>query len=736
MPKNFLLGFGERLTERMEAPKTAMDKILPYTFEESVYRLEKQVGSTLDSVRNLPNLACPQDKTVVSFILHPEFTAKSYYPEALFRSWNLEQVGSRMVKIKPEKWTKKREVTEVVTTEIFVAGKKSNLEILPNSLKKVTSTSAEGMELSKIESIQPLSISEKLIPIQTKNDHLTFEAVLHASAEEFYLVEGFKAYLKSLNDVSNINDLIFAKGLCFLSLEAHQSSAIEIAKYSFLRVLREMPKLRGFEPALRSTGVNFPISLPDEKPLDPNLRVAIFDGGLPDSSLLSKWVKKIEIGKLGRPIIEGLNHGQWVSSAFLFGSLDEGTPPNRPYAYADLYRVFDTNDGDANLLKVLKRIKNILSSTNYNFINISCGPDIPVEDTDVHAWTSVLDEIFSDGSILATLAAGNNGERDWDSGNARIQPPSDCVNGLCIGAADSQRIGWKRANYSCIGPGRLPGYIKPDLLGFGGSTKEFFWVISPDNSSYAVPITGTSFAAPLALRTAAGIRSIFGVNLSPLAIKALLVHSSEKNNHNASEVGWGRLNTNIDAITSCADHCIRVVYQGKLNPGEWLKVPIPLPNKQIQGKVQIKATLSYATPTDPQDSVSYTQSGLEIIFRPHEDKKKDPNQEYPNSKPFFSSSRLYENLENDEKRHDSHRWEPTISSSRSMLGRSLKNPEFNLHYIAREGGNKSKKAQEIPYALVVEVSAPREVNLYNQVFNRFRTVLEILNPTIEVQIQT
>src|SRR6185369_11336555 len=432
----------------------------------------------------------------------------------------------------------------------------------------------------------------------------------------------------------------------------------------------------------------------------------------------------------------GESHGQWVSSAFLFGSLQEGVQPPQPYAYVDLYRVVDSNDTTTNLIKVLKRIKNILNSTNYSFINISCGPDLPIEDKDVHAWTSVLDEIFSDGSILATIAAGNNGHLDKASGNARIQPPSDCVNGLCVGAADSQGDDWKRANYSCIGPGRLPGYVKPDLLGFGGSTKEFFWVVDNTNPGFAAGVKGTSFAAPFILRAAAGVRSTFGGNLSTLAIKALLIHSSERKDYDAIEVGWGKLSSDIDPITTCDDHCIKVVYQGKLKPGEWLKVPVPLPLTQIKGKVLVKATMCYATPTDPQDSANYTKSGLEIVFRPHEDKKKDPAQEYPNSKSFFSSSRLYEELEDDDKRSDSHRWEPTVSSSRSMLGSSLKNPEFNVHYIARDGGNKSKDAQEIPYALVVEVNAPREVNLYNQVFNRFRTVLEILKPTIKIQVQT
>ncbi len=736
MSKNFLLGFGERLTEKMEPPKSKMDKELPYSFNESVERLSHQLIDTVKIVDSLPSLACPKNQTVVSFVLHPEFTAKSYYPESLLRSWNMNQVGSRMTKIKPDKWTKKRDTVETYTTEIFVTVEREKLESLPELLFGTDPKSKEGSELSKIEKIRPISALSKLMPITTKDNWLIFEAVLHASADKPYLIEGFKDYISSINKGSSIEDLIFSKGLCFLSIKAKKSEVLDIAKYSFLRVLREMPKLREFEPALRSAGINFKVNLPDIKPVDPNLKVAIFDGGFPDNSPLSKWVNKKEVGKMGKPIPSGLDHGHWVSSSFLFGSLEEGVQPSQPYAYVDLYRVFDKNDHkDINLIKALRRIKDIVTSTNYNFINISCGPDIPIEDTDVHAWTSVLDEIFSDGTILATFAAGNNGHLDKDSGNARIQPPSDCINGLCVGAADRQGNPWRKTEYSCIGPGRLPGYIKPDLLGFGGSSKESFWVLDSSKLGNTVSVQGTSFAAPLILRAAVGIRATFGNNLSPLAIKALLIHSSKNDDQDISEVGWGRLDTNIGLITSSDDHCIKVVYQGKLSPGEWLRVPIPLPNHQIKGRVLIKATVCYATPIDPQDPVNYTQSGLEIVFRPHDDKRKKPNQENPNTKSFFSSSKLYKDLDDDDKRHDSHRWETTTSSSIFMLGKSLKNPELNVHYIARTGGNKFKGAQEIPYALVIEVNAPREANLYNQVFSRFRTTLEILRPTVEVEVK-
>jgi hypothetical protein len=76
-------------------------------------------------------------------------------------------------------------------------------------------------------------------------------------------------------------------------------------------------------------------------------------------------------------------------------------------------------------------------SRQYQFINLSLGPDLPIEDTEVHAWTSVIDDLLSDGETLMTVAVGNNGEMDRESGNARIQVPSDCVNALAVGACDT-----------------------------------------------------------------------------------------------------------------------------------------------------------------------------------------------------------------------------------------------------------------------------------------------------------
>ena len=178
------------------------------------------------------------------------------------------------------------------------------------------------------------------------------------------------------------------------------------------------------------------------------------------------------------------------------------------------------------LYDVIRRIDSVLSQRRYEFISMSIGPDLPIDDYDVHSWTAFLDDHLASGSTLATIAIGNNGKADRASGNARIQVPADCVNGLAIGATDYAGNDWDRAGYSALGPGRRPGVVKPDLVAFGGCRDEPFRVVAPDK---AVDEThGTSFAAPTVMRTAIGVRTIFGDRLDPLTLKALLIHTAER----------------------------------------------------------------------------------------------------------------------------------------------------------------------------------------------------------------
>ena len=127
------------------------------------------------------------------------------------------------------------------------------------------------------------------------------------------------------------------------------------------------------------------------------------------------------------------------------------------------------------------------------------------------------------------------------------------MNSLAVGAADSRSKTWKRAPYSCIGPGRSPGLIKPEVIAFGGCSNEPFFVLD-QSTSIATPDAGTSYASPYTLRMGMGVRAHFGNSLSMLAIKSLLVHCSEPAKKlPIHEIGWGRVAQDIDSIVICPD---------------------------------------------------------------------------------------------------------------------------------------------------------------------------------------
>jgi hypothetical protein len=602
---------------------------------------------------------------------------------------------------------------------------------------------AAANDLIKIEDFRTQPSKEKLRPLRSDDSEPLLEVVLHAQPvrEDAFILEGFEAYLDTFGIKLNLDKRrFFAEGLCFLPLRVSREVAGEVVKYSFLRLAREMPRLRQFRPVARATPgfAPFACRLPKEGPIDRDLRVAVFDGGIRADAKLDPWVSRKKTKNLGHAVPEFQNHGTAVTSALLFGPLQDGVVPDRPYASVDHYRVLDADtmkDDQEELYTVLERIRDVLESRpKYDFINLSVGPDLQIEDSDVHAWTAVLDQLFADGLTLPAIAVGNSGELDWASGNARIQTPADCVNALSVGGCDRIGAGWKRASYSSIGPGRSPGIMKPDGLAFGGSSREPYWVLNAEKPGAAMPITGTSFAAPTALRTAIGLKAHFGKVLTPLAIKALLLHGCDDGGHDKTEVGWGRIPAEVDNIVLTDQHSAHIVYQGELRPASWVRMQIPIPGDPIPGMVDITATFCFATLTDPQDPLNYTRSGLEIRFRPHDQRRKKPKQLHADPSYFFQSKDVW--VDEVELRADAHKWETTLHKCRSMRGSGLRNPVFDVHYNARVGGRNALSADKIPYALVITIGSTKTRNLYNRILQRYPTILEPLKPVVNIPIRT
>jgi len=738
MARNFLLGYGERLTSPIPRPGSNQDgKWQPYTFEDGMQRLLPQVATTSGEVDQLSGLACPNNQTVISVTLHPSYLAKSYYPESFFEAVNWDPVGSREARIQPERpkptsKARKTEGTEVedVTAEIFVAADRQQLARISTLIKSWPDSTAPSDQFRRIERIMPLSARAR-VRQPTDTDANFWEVVLHAGpdSKSAFILDGFQEFAKSLGLAADMDRRIHARRLCFVPVRADRQQIAQLATYSFLRVAREMPRLR---PVIRSYGgpSTIEVELPDSPAIDESLRVPIFDGGISDGPDLSRWVREFDTPDLAERVPEFTEHGLGVTSASLFGPLESGQPVNRPYACIDHFRVLDTETGEddpaADYFDVLKRIEVVLESRSYEFAGFSIGPDLPIDDDEPHAWTAVLDALFARKQLLAFIACGNSGRRDRGYGLARIQSPSDCVNAVGVGSCDSLQDGWRRSLHSSIGPGRTPGRVKPDGLAFGGSEENPFYVLGPANGT-AIPVVGTSFAAPTALRIAMGVRAHLGSVLSPLAIKALMINRADwDKDHDRDEVGWGRFPHDILTLLETDDDTATIVYQGDMTPGQYFRAPVPVPDGQLKGMVQITATFCFFSDTDPNDPVNYTRSGLEVVFRPNSEKRKDAEQKNPDSRTFFSLKDVYKTEQ--QLRDDAHKWETTLHVPKNCRGSSLHEPVFDIHYHARESGHKPREAGEIPYALVITVRAKQMPDFYDQIVTRYRTILQALQP--------
>jgi hypothetical protein len=737
--RNFLLGKGERLVEDVAGVRGGGPKHHPYTFSEAKTRLTPMLTRVVRGIDQLPDAACPDDQAVATVTLNPEYIAKSYFPDDLFKTLGLEPVGSRPRRITPEKRSKERPPEESITTELFVMGPRSAFRAWRSGLPNWNADIPGATELTTIEQVAAPTVRDKIKGKLPKSGDTVFEVVLHTDAKlgENRVVPQFRGYLASLGVDQKLNHRFYAGGLCFVELDAPAELAEKIATFTPVRALRQMPKLRMMRPTFRASRVPMQaVQLPIGGPIDPNIRAAIFDGGIPKGHPLSTWAKPIDPAGIGGSMAAFQKHGVAVTSAFLFGHIDPTKPISRPYAPVDHYRVLDTTPGQNphELFEALDRIDKVLVEKEYDFINLSIGPQLPIEDDDVHAWTAVLDDRLSRGTTLATIAVGNDGEGDPAAGLNRIQVPADCVNGLSVGACDSPDTPWQRSTYSSVGPGRSPGLVKPDFVEFGGCLQRPFIVVS-ENGALALEATeGTSFSAPSVLRLATGVRAHFGASLSTLAIRALLIHTTETCEYACEDVGRGRIARSVQDLVLCDDDTIRVVYQGRISPARYIRAPIPVPSGTMPGKVLITATLCYATEVDPHHPGNYTRAGLEAAFRPHDQKRKDPKQIHADTKSFFGKAQ--KGLMEDELRRDAWKWENCLHGAVAFQGRSLRNPVFDIHYNARLEGRKFAPDKELAYALVASVQAKKLSDLYDTIVRKYASLIEPLRPVVEIPVTT
>lgn len=736
MANRFIIGRGELLTFDIPPPPMISKKAHPYSLEEAQAAVIPQLIKAANELSQIQQEACPFDFAVVKLELHPAYISKSFFPKALLREAGLVSLGSRTVRCQPRNDLRIRAPKECDTTELFVGGTRNALYRFPAFATMLKEPSPEAMQFREIENFSVMQVQDRL-RLGEDTSAQVYEVGLHLFPDQSadLLRSVFGTYAKSCGFIVNPEFEFPVGGMLFLAVEGDAANLNKLALFTMMRVVRPMPLVRSARPIARSNPISISFRMPGAQPMSSEPTVAILDGGLPDKCVLDRFVTRYDKSdQNAADVPEYIEHGLAVTSAFLFGPIEPGGDAERPYSYVHHYRVLDSKSDKEDpyeLYRTLAHVEEILLSRQYQFINLSLGPDLPYDDTDVHAWTAVLDTMLGDGNTLMTVAVGNNGERDENLRLNRIQVPSDSVNALSIGSTNISGKNWARAGYSAIGPGRSPGRRKPDAVAFGGSPKEYFHVVQPSSKPELAATMGTSFAAPFALRTAVGVRAFLGDEVHPLTVKALMVHSTEMiEGLNHDEVGWGRIPQDLDHIIMCGDGVARIIYQGLLRPGKYLRAPIPLPPTQLQGKVRITATFCYASPVDVEDAAAYTKAGLDITFRPHIDKKSGKQVK---SRSFFSSTEF---RTEQEQRADLGKWETVLHATDSFLGSSLKEATFDVHYNARDGGGNARAGSDlIRYALVLTVEAPRHANLYDSILAT-HTKLKAIEPKITLPLRT
>ncbi len=739
---NFLLGQGERLAAKVPIKKPGGDKKEPYDFSTAKQRIGERLTRAEAVIAKLPDDACPRGEAVAVVTLHPRFLSRSDYPSELFSAVGLRAVGSRSRTVKPEQWGVDKHDDEAVTEDIFVAGAKSAFQRWAASMKRWTTNTRGASDLSHIEDLNALEAKSKLRAIP-EGKGILLEMVLHNSGTDD-IVLAFIRYAQSRGAEPLIARRRDVQGLTFLPVRVDPEHAEDIARFSFVRVARGMPTLRPFRPVMLRGSPGFAVTLPSDGPVDGKTRAAIFDGGLPGSAraALKPWVTLVEPAGLGPAVPAFEEHGLGVTTAFLFGPLEASHAPSAPMCAVDHVRVLDDKTGssrDPDYFDVLDRIVGHLDKNLglYSLVNVSLGPALAVDDDEVTLWTAALDKRFAHGRCVATVAAGNEGERDAATGLNRIQPPADGVNVLSVGAADRAGAIWQRATYSCVGPGRCPGVVKPDGLAFGGSTHESFGVLTPQLRGG--PMEGTSFAAPFALRSAAAVVAQLGSRLAPLAIRALLIHRAQREEgHSWKDVGFGRFEADSLHLITCNDDETLVVFQGNLPVGEHLRAPVPIRAVRLTGEVTLSATLVIAPDVDPEHPGVYTRSGLDVAFRPHSGKytraRDGKRPKHAKTRPFFSGTLLYGDAETG-LREDGHKWEPCLRNEMQFPAEALSEPCFDIKYNHRENGMKATAPQPIPYAFVVGLKAPEVPDLYDRVMRAYANILVPIQPKTRIPVR-
>lgn len=764
--RRLILGNGEQYIRPISKRMSNRPTEPPRSYGDARDIVKRGLTTALNSFEALPAQKKLLEEPVFCLRLHPDVTAKTYSPTAIFEEVpDVRPIGSRNYRtaineVAPTRRIEKQKALEAADVSgrlIFVQSSPEGFDRFLRHLDRVESQLKKSFrdEIRRIERFDMLGVTEQILGFSETWDEGRAELVLHPtrSGSERQLEFVFELFDEAGVDRERSRIRQYPSGPTFISCRLNREALNLLAGTNPLRTAH--PLAFGGLPSLRNaTRASAP--LPSIASTRSTIKVGMFDGGIdPSVPLLVGHAEEdtsLEIATARDP--DCVSHGTAVAGALLYGALNGKTTLAAPPVYVVSIRALPTSDPlDIDLYESIDVIEQTIPARkDIKVYNISFGPRGPIEYDTLSRFTYVLDSLAVAHKVTFFVAVGNDGDiPQFD----RIQAPSDLVHGVGVGAYTMDDNGFIHAPYSSRGPGRECGKMKPDVSAFGGCENRPIHLVSTVHGEKLLD-WGTSFATPLATRLGGQASECFEQS-SALLARALLVHTAAHPGRNPDHLlGHGCVGDPVDDMLTCQDGTVTVVYRGEILPTSFVRLPVPWPaDANIPGKFHISWTIAALSPIDPNHPGDYTSCCLEetfypnakvFTFSPPQDQKGRTAKLHVDKdasaiaaliaqgwkQPDFPATDSGNAYRDEKARRLDCKWEPLVRRSLTKYAENIFDPFLTLHAIGRNAA-----VDRFEYVTIVTVAAPKfDGDLYTLVRTRFPALVPIrLRSEAEIRVR-
>lgn len=427
-----------------------------------------------------------------------------------------------------------------------------------------------------------------------------------------------------------------------LSIDRHRELLAFLSEQTLVRSI-ELPAVLETAPMDSERGPSSVSIPPPTQNVDYPI-VAIVDGGIANSSILTPW--KAGDAGLVPPNDRDESHGTFIAGLVIASSslnqhladhleasgckfYDLDLFPRRDLRniyYQDMEELFDILDEKVKVAKrdFGARIFNLSFSIGHRSSRLAYS--LSADRLDRIARTNDIIFVVSAGNLSSSESRPPWPEKSEDaatmlagfgSHDQQITAPADHILGLTVGAINppglKDHVALMPTTYTRRGPG-VGGARKPDLVHFGGADSTSITgtgLISLNPDGDAIHNCGTSFSSPLMASTIAVLDQRLGRVASRETLLALPVHRARRPDalnrpalrHVARDfVGFG-LTPPADVILNDDPHSVTLVFSDRLLAKQRLEFTFAWPRSLVNetGSCRGRAdlTLAFTPPIDP-----------------------------------------------------------------------------------------------------------------------------------------